>query len=65
MTSIDPCGAVGVMPYATAKCTRYKYTYPTYKNIFLQFFPALHRPELTVFDGATAVLLLQSARDAL
>ena len=32
---------------------------------FLQFFSALHRPELTVFDGTTAVLLLQSARDAL
>ena len=39
MTSIDPCGAVGVMPYATAKCTQYKYTYPTRKNIFCNFFP--------------------------
>ena len=65
LASIDPCGAVGVMPYATAKCTRYKYTYPAHKNIFLQFFPALHRPKVTVFDGATDVLLLQSARDAL
>ena len=36
-----------------------------HKNIFCNFFPALHRPELTVFDGTTAVLLLQSARDAL
>ena len=65
MTSINPCGAVGVMPYATAKCTWYKYTYPTHKNIFCNFFPALHRPKATVFDGTTAVLLLQSARDAL
>ena len=65
LASIDPCGAVGVMPYATAKCTRYKYTYPAHKNIFCNFFPTLHRPELTVFDGTTAVLLLQSARDAL
>ena len=65
MTSIDPCGAIDLLSYATAKCTRYKYTYPTHKNIFCYFFPALHRPKATVFDGATAVLLLQSARDAL
>ena len=40
MTSIAPCGAVGVMPYATAKCARYKYTYPARKNIFFcNFFP--------------------------
>ena len=65
LASIDPCGAVGVMPYAAAKCTRYKYTYSAHKNIFCNFFPALHRPKATVFAGATAVLLLQSARDAL
>lgn len=65
LASIDPCGAVGVMPYAAAKCTQYKYTYPAHKNIFCNFFPALHRPKVTVFDGTTAVLLLQSARDAL
>lgn len=65
LASIDPCGAVELLPYATLKCTRYKYTYPAHKNIFCNFFPALHRPELTVFDGTTAVLLLQSARDAL
>ena len=65
MTSVDPCGAVDLLPYAAAKCTRYKYTYPAHKNIFCNFFPALHRPELTVFDGTTAVLLLQSAQDAL
>ena len=39
MTSIAPFGAVGVMPYATAKCTRHKYTYPAHKNIFCNFFP--------------------------
>ena len=38
MTSIDPCGAVGAMLYATAKCTQYKYTYPTHKNIFFAIF---------------------------
>ena len=65
LASIDLCGAVGVMLYATAKCTQYKYTYPARKNIFLQFFPALHRPKVTVFASTTSVLLLQSARDAL
>ena len=38
MTSIDPCGAVDLLPYATTKCTRYKYTYPAHKNIFCNFF---------------------------
>ena len=38
MASIDPCGAVDTLPYAAAKCTRYKYTYPTHKNIFCNFF---------------------------
>ena len=65
LASIDPCGAVDLLHYAATKCTQYKYTYPTHKNIFCNFFPALHRPKATVFDGATAVLLLQSARDAL
>ena len=32
---------------------------------FLHFFPALHRPKVTVFASTTSVLLLQSARDAL
>ena len=65
LASIDPCGAVDLLHYAAAKCTQYKYTYPAHKNIFCNFFPALHRPKATVFDGTTAVLLLQSARDAL
>lgn len=38
LASIDPCGAVDLLPYATAKCTQYKYTYPAHKNIFCNFF---------------------------
>lgn len=38
MASIDPSGAVDLLPYATAKCTQYKYTYPACKNIFCNFF---------------------------
>ena len=52
-----------------ALCSREMYAIQTHLSFaqkhFLQFFPALHRPELTVFDGTTSVLLLQSARDAL
>lgn len=39
MTSIDPCGAVDLLPYTTAKCTQYEYTYPARENIFCDFFP--------------------------
>ena len=65
MTGIDPCGAVGVPPCTPIKCPLYKYTYPTRKNIFCEIFPASYRAKVSVFAGATAVLLLQSAQDAL
>ena len=65
MTGIAPCGAVGVLPCASIKCPPCKYTYPTGKNIFCKIFPASYRAKVSVFAGATAVLLLQSAQDAL
>ena len=61
MTSIVPCGAVGVPPCASIKCPPCKYTYPARKNIFCEIFPASYRAKVPVFAGATAVLLLQSA----
>ena len=63
--SIAPCGAVGVPPCASIKCPPYKHTYPTRKNIFCEIFPASYRAKVSVFADATAVLLLQSAQDAL
>ena len=65
MTGIVPRGAVGVPPCTSIKCPPYKYTYPTRKNIFCEIFPASYRAKGSVFAGATAVLLLQSAQDAL
>ena len=65
MTGIDPCGTVGVPPCTSVKCPPRKYTYPIRKNIFCGFFPASYRAKVPVFAGATAVLLLQSAQDAL
>ena len=65
MTGIAPCGAVGVPPCTSIKCPLRKYTYPARKNIFCEIFPASYRAKVSVFAGATAVLLLQSAQDAL
>ena len=49
LASIDPCGAVGVMPYATAKCTQYKYTYPAHKNIFFANFSCVTPTRIDCF----------------
>ena len=65
MTSITPCGAVGVPPCTSIKCPPRKYTYTVHENIFCEIFPSSYRAKVSVFAGATAVLLLQSARDAL
>ena len=65
ITSIVPRGAVGVLPCTSIKCPLCKYTYPARKNIFCETFPASYRAKVPVFAGTTAVLLLQSARDAL
>ena len=64
-TSIDPCGAVGVPPCTSIKCPPHKYTYTVHENIFCEIFPASYRAKVSVFAGDTAVLLLQSAQDAL
>ena len=65
MTSIPPCGTVGVPPCISIKCPPCKYTYPACKNVFCKIFPASYRAKVSVFAGTTAVLLLQSAQDAL
>ena len=65
MTGIAPSGAVGVPPCISIKCPPCKYTYPACKNVFCKIFPASYRAKVSVFAGTTAVLLLQSAQDAL